>query len=88
MYHPNQIVEYNGIYGRVIFHDSITYNVHVMFRTNDNTWKIEKCDQFFCKPAHVFLWTVESAFCTKYLRKTRTPQFQAVRVEEDVVMEI
>lgn len=89
MYQPNQIVEFNGRYGRVMFHDPITYNVHVMFRVNDNTWKIEKCDQFFCKPAQVFLWSIERAFSTKYLRKTRTPQLKPVRVtDEDYIMEI
>lgn len=89
MYQPNQIVEYYGRYGRVMFHDRTKHNVHVLFRVNDNTWKVEKCNDFFCKPAQVFLWTIESAFHTRYFRNTRTPQFRPARVVvEDFVMEL
>jgi hypothetical protein len=81
MYQPNQIVEYNGTHGRVIFHDPITYNVHVMFRLNTNTWKIERCDEIFCKPAQVFLWTIHSAFFTRHVVKT--PQIGGFDMEID-----
>ena len=81
MYQNNQIVEYEGRYGRVIFNDPITRNVHVMFRLNNNTWKIEKCGQIYCKPAELFLWTIQSAFCTKHLLKT--PQIGGIDMEID-----
>jgi hypothetical protein len=89
MYQSNQIVEYYGRYGRVMYYDRLKHNVHVLFRVNDTTWKIEKCDEIFCRPAQVFLWTIESAFHTKYFRKTRTPQFRPVRVvDDDYIMEL
>lgn len=88
MYLLKQIVEYQGRYGRVLYHDTITHNVHVLFRVNDNTWKLEKCDDLFCKPAQIFLWSVESAFCIKYSQKTRTPQFEAMRVDDDCIMDL
>jgi len=88
MYQPNQIVECDEKYGRVIYHDQKTHDVHVMFRTSTNTWKIEKCNELFCKPAQVFLWTIESAFSSKYLRTTRTPQFESVQVNQDHILEI
>lgn len=88
MYSYSQIVEYNGRFGRVIYHDSRTHLVHVMFRINNNTWKIERYDELHCKPAQVFLWTIENAFNTKYLRKTRTPQFEPIRVSYDYIMEL
>lgn len=88
MFLANQIVEYCGNYGRVIYHDPVTYNVHVLLRINPNTWKIEKCDQLFCKPVEMFLWSVDNVFRIKYLPKTRTPQLKPVRVEEDYVMKI
>lgn len=88
MYMPNQIVEYNGLYGRVMYHDPTTHTVHVLFRIESNTWKVEKCDQYFCKPAQVYLWTVESAFCVKYTRKTRTPVLTCMDIVHDYIMEI
>lgn len=88
MYSPSQIVEYSGRYGRVMYHDTKKHILHVMFRVNENTWKIEKYDELYCKPAQVFLWTIENAFKTKYLRRTRTPQFEPVRVSHDYIMEL
>ena len=87
MYKCNQIVEVEGVYGRVIYHDPVTHIVHVLLRTNFNTWKIQKCDDLHCKPVQVFLWTIESAFCTKYSHRTRTPQFEAMRVDQDCIMD-
>ncbi len=88
MYQPNQIVEVKGVHGRVIFHDPLTYTVHVLIKTGINSWKIEKVDHFFCKPAHVFLWTTESAFCTKHARKTPRliPEYSGD--DTDYIMEI
>ena len=88
MYKCNQIIQHDGEYGRVIYHDPITHVVHVLFKMNTNAWKIQKCDDLHCKPAQIFLWTIASAFCTKYSRQTRTPQFEAMRVDEDFVMEL
>ena len=87
MYLPNQIVEYDGKYGRVMFHDPITHNVHVLFRMNTNTWKIEKCDGFHCKSAQVFLWSMASAFATKHVRKT--PYLEPLSPDmDDCIMEL
>jgi hypothetical protein len=58
-----------------------------MFKVNDNTWKVKKCEPFFCKPAQVFLWTVESAFCTRHLPKQHhTPGFKPLKKEIDHFM--
>ena len=87
MYKHNQIVEYHGRYGRVMFHNTRTHNVHVMFRLNTNTWKIERCDQIYCKPVQRFMWSTQSAFFTKHLM--RTPQLDAFDMEvEDCLMEL
>lgn len=91
MYIPNQIVDVDGMVGRVMYHDPMTQSVHVMFRTSQYSWKIQKCDVFFCKPAQVFLWTIQSAFSSRYPRQMRTPQFHAVEmsdIEDDYVMEV
>jgi hypothetical protein len=91
MYIPNQIVDVDGMVGRVIYHDPMTQHVHVMFRLNNNTWKIQKCDVFFCKPAQVFLWTIHSAFSSRYPKQMRTPQFRSVErrtISEDYTMEV
>lgn len=91
MYSPNQIVEVDGMIGRVIYHNITTQHVHVMFRMNNNTWKIQKCDVFFCKPAQVFLWTIHSAFSSRYPNQLRTPQFHPTDVRDignDYMMEI
>lgn len=91
MYIPNQIVEVEGTYGRVMYHDLRTQYVHVMFRMNNNTWKIQKCDSLFCKPAQVFLWTIHSAFSSRYPRQLRTPQFHPLEmtdIEDDYIMEV
>ena len=88
MYRPNEIVEYEGQHGRVIYHDLLTHTIHVLFRVNNNTWKVEKCDPFQCKPAQVFLWTIESAVCSRYLRRQRTPELQSLKQYTDHVMKI
>lgn len=88
MYSNGQTVEYSGRYGRVMYHDSKTHIVHVLFKMNNNTWKIEKHDETMCKPAYVFLWTIENAFNTKYLRRTRTPRFEPMRVPDDYIMKL
>lgn len=89
MYLPNQIVEYNGSHGRVIFDDPIEHCVHILLRTNTNAWKIEKCDPLFCKPAFAFLWTIESVFQVRRQRTAQTPQLVPMEVVDiDHVMEL
>jgi hypothetical protein len=88
MYLPNQIVEYNGRCGRVIYYDAIKHNVHVLFRTNPNTWKIEKCDVIFCKHIQTFLWGIEVAFCIRNRMRPQTPYLAAVRTNTDYIMEL
>lgn len=91
MYQVNQIVEYNGMYGRVMCHDTIKHNVHVLFRLNNYTWKIAACDDLLCNTAQVFLWTIESAFGIRRPRTNRTPQFlptEVVDLDDDCIMEI
>jgi hypothetical protein len=89
MYLPNQIVEYKGQPGRVLYVDPIQQYIHVLIRTNQNTWKIEKCDSLFCKPIHAFLWTIESAFCIRRQRTTQTPHLAPLEIQEiDHVMEL
>lgn len=92
MYRVNQIVEYNGMYGRVMCHDALKHNVHVLFRLNNYTWKITACDDFHCTPAQVFLWTMESAFRIRRPRLNGTPQFLPIEVMDlevdDHVLEI
>jgi hypothetical protein len=89
MYQPNQIIEYYGRYGRVMYYNSLKHSVHVLFRVNDNTWKVETCDEIFCNPAEVYLWTTEVAFRTKHFRKSRTPQFGPIRVvQDDYIIEL
>ena len=83
MYVRNDIVEYNGKYGRVMYYDPVTHNVHVTFKTGNNTWKIEKCDMFFCKPAQVFLWTIESVFGVKHM-KLKTPLLVPMEIDDDI----
>ena len=84
MFKVNDIVENNGRYGRVMHYDPVTHYVHVMFKTNINTWKIEKCDVFFCKPAQVFLWTTESVFGVKYTRKLKTPNLVPMEIDDEI----
>lgn len=84
MFKVNQIIEYYGNHGRVMYHDSITHNVHVLFRLNDNTWQIKLCDDLHCKPAQVYLWTIESAFDIRRPRLNRTPQFRPVKPPKPV----
>lgn len=86
MYSHGQLVELFGRYGRVIYHDTRTHLVHILFKINDYTWKIEKHDESFCTIGEAFLWTIETAFKTKFINRTRTPQFGAVRVSEDHIM--
>lgn len=74
MYKLNDIVEYDGVLGRVFSYDKITHSVHVLFRVNDHTWKVEKCDEFFCKHIQKYMWSVDTAFCIKYQKMHRTPQ--------------
>lgn len=88
MYKFNDIVECNERYGRVMYYDPMTYTVHVLFKTNDNTWKIEKCDRFFCNPAQVFLWTLESVFHMQRQMRVQTPDFAPMAIEDDFVMHI
>ncbi len=73
MYKLNDIVEYEGVLGRVFSYDKITHSVYVLFRLNDHTWKVEKCDEFFCKHVQKYMWGVETALCIKYQRLQRTP---------------
>jgi hypothetical protein len=91
MYIPNQIVDVDGMVGRVMYHDPLKKCVHVMFRTNQYSWKIQKCDSFSCRPAQAFLWTIHSAFSSRYPRQMRTPQFHPVEmsdIEDDYVMDV
>lgn len=88
MFVPNQIVEYRDRYGRVIYYDPITHFVHVLFKTNTNAWKIEKCDYFFCKPAQIFLWSTENVFCVRHQRQHRTPNLVPVKTDELYIIEI
>lgn len=88
MYSRGQIIECYGKYGRVMYHDTRTHFVHILFKINEYTWKIEKHDELFCRPGHVFLWTIETAFKTKFISGTRTPQFRPVRVSDDYIMEL
>jgi hypothetical protein len=88
MFKISDIVEFNGKYGRVMYYDPITYTVHVLFKISNNTWKVEKCDYLFCKPAQVFLWSIESAFCTKPQRKQQTPELVPLNADDDYFMEI
>jgi hypothetical protein len=88
MYKYNEIVECNGVYGRVIYHDPIKHVVHVLIRTNVNTWNIKKYDEFVCRPAQVFMWTIASAFCTKNIMKTPQLLPEYSSVDTDYTMEI
>lgn len=88
MYKPNDLIEYNeSKLGRVLYHDTLTHVIHVMFRENDFTWKVEKCDEFFCKPSYVYCWGLETAFCVKYQRSHRTPNLVPMRAT-DFMMEL
>ncbi len=87
MYNPNDTVEYFGQLGRVVCYDTISYTIHVMFRNNANTWIVKKCDPFHCKQVQAFLWTVETAFSSRYLRKDRTPDLRPIE-SNDYVMEL
>ncbi len=83
MFQRSDIVEYNGRYGRVMYYDPVTHNVHVMFKIKNNTWRIEKCDVFFCKHAQVFLWTIESVFGVKHM-KLKTPLLVPMEIDDDI----
>ena len=88
MYKPDQTVEVDGRFGRVLYHDPVTHFVHVLFKTNTNAWKLEKCDDLHCKPAQIFLWSTENVFCVKHQRRYRTPTLVPVKADDDCVMEL
>lgn len=88
MYKANDIVEYEGNLGRVFSYDKITHSVHVLFRVNDHTWKVEKCDEFFCKHVQTYMWGIEYAFRIRYQKANRTPVLKPVNADEDCVMDI
>ena len=88
MYLANQIVEYHGRHGRVIYHDRLSHTVHVLFRVNTYTWKIEKCDEFLCRLTQMFLWGIESAFSIRHRMRIRTPQLAPMNADTDYFMEL
>lgn len=89
MYKANDIVEYNGRLGRVFGYDKITHSVHVLFRENDYTWKVERCDEFFCKHIQTYMWGIENALRIKYQKASRTPKLEPLTVDDgDYIMKI
>jgi hypothetical protein len=88
MYKANDIVEYEGKLGRVFGYDNITHSVHVLFRVNDHTWKVEKCDEFFCKRVQTYIWGIEYALRIKYQKATRTPNLAPMVADDDHIMEM
>jgi hypothetical protein len=80
MYLPNQIVEYRGSYGRVMYHDCKKHVVHVLFKENANTWIIKQCDDLFCKTFIMFLWGVENAFCIRNRMRVNTPHLAPLKI--------
>lgn len=88
MYLPNQIVEFSGKYGRVMYYDHRAHIVHVLFKLDSCTWKVEKCDEAFCKVAQVFLWGIETPFCIRHRMRVYTPRLVPTRTNTDHIMQI
>ncbi len=80
----NQSVTNYSSVGRVMYHDVVTHTVHVLVKTNENTWKVEKWDQYFCYPHDEYVWPIETPFVIKYHRLQRTPVLQPMDVDDDV----
>jgi hypothetical protein len=84
MFNNNSIVRnYEGIVGRVFYHDTYSHVVHVLVRVNTFTWKVEKWDAFDCYDAPVYLWPIETPFCIRYQKIHRTPDLKPLNMEID-----
>jgi hypothetical protein len=60
----------------------------VIIKTNEITWAIRQYELFECKPAQVFLWTIESAFRTWYRKNNKTPELVPMMIDDDHIMYI
>ena len=75
MYNLNDSVEKDGVFGRIIaIENSNTF--HVLIRTNENTWKVEKW--YSIRPYVGYLWTIPEAFRAKGIRYLPSPKLSGM----------
>lgn len=84
MFENNSIVQNDyGVIGRVVYHDRLTYKIHVMVRLDTFSWKIEKWDYYQCNEIQTYLWTINTPFACRYYQPYRSPDLRPIDMEID-----